>query len=249
MNNELKSILERINNQPERAEALKILIYGPSGVGKTTFYDGIKDALILDVEDGTTSLQKKAEMRKNGTRIFQLESWEDLQGIFQLIQQGELSFTNIVLDSVTEIQELCKDHVLATQDRRRVSPETPSQQDYGVISERMRRMLRNFRSLDSNIIYIARERYLKDESTGEERVRPDVSGKLQDDLPGAMDIVGYMVSKGGDRKIGFDLEGKWLAKDRTNRLEKLMEDPTWDKMEKVFPELITLEKKKEDLAV
>jgi len=245
---DLQSILDRIEEPIAYAEKLKILIYGPSGVGKTSLYDGVKNALILDVEEGTSSLQKKKEMAENGTKIFQLRSWEDLQGIFQLIQQGKLSFNTIILDSVTEIQELCKERILETQDRNRVSPETPAQQDYGVLVERMRRMLRNFRALDSNIIYIARDRHTKNEMTGEERTRPDIVGQLQDDLPGAVDIVGYMFSSGGDRKIGFDLEGKWLAKDRTNRLPKGMEQPSWEKLEEVFPELVSLSNDKEEIS-
>lgn len=249
---DLQNILDRIENQQiVPSEKLKILIYGPSGVGKTTLYGGAKNALILDVEEGTSSIpiEVKEEMIKNGTRFFPLKTWEDLQGIFQLIQEGKLKFNTIIMDSITDIQELCKDHILATQERRRISDETPSQQDYGVLSERMRKMIRNFRQLDSNIIYIARERHEKDESTGEERVRPDIVGKLMNDVPGAMDIVGYMVSVGGKRKIGFDLEGKYLAKDRTNRLPKVMEDPTWEKLEEIFPELVDLNYQEKTQAV
>lgn len=240
--NSLQSILERLEQPVVQSEKLKILIYGPSGVGKTSLYAGAKNALILDVEEGTSSINNevKAEMIKNGSRFFPLKSWEDLQGIFTLIQEGKIKFNTIIMDSVTDIQELCKEHILTTQSRNRVSPETPSQQDYGVLTERMRKMVRNFRSLDSNIVYIARERFDKDETTGEERVRPDIVGKLQNDLPGAVDIVGYMLSVEGERKIGFDLEGKWLAKDRTNRLPKVMDDPSWEKLEKIFPELVDL---------
>lgn len=239
MNPKLADLLERVNESPMYNTKHKILIYGPSGVGKTTLYDGIKDALILDVEEGTSVLRKRDEMLSNGSRIFPLKSWEDLQGIFELIQTGQLSFTNIVLDSITDMQELCKDHVLETQNRRRISEETPSQQDYGVISERMRKMLRNFRALDSNIIYIARERHLKDEETGAERVRPDVAGKLQDDLPGAMDVTAYMASNNeGTRIIGFDLTGKFLAKDRTHKFPRKLENPTWADFEEALPELV-----------
>lgn len=244
---DLQAILDQINSPVEYSAKRKILIYGPSGVGKTSLYDGIKDALVLDVEEGTSVLLKKDEMVKNGTRIFPLKSWENLQNIFTLIQSGKLSFTNIVLDSITDMQELCKDHVLETQSRRRISDETPSQQDYGVISERMRKMLRNFRALDTNIIYIARERYLKDEETGAERIRPDVSGKLQDDLPGAMDVTVYMTSKEGVRFAGFNLEGKYLAKDRTHQFPNVLENPTWEDFEKALPELVPTQEEEAEL--
>lgn len=245
----LQDILAKINQPQEYSQKYKILIYGPSGVGKTMLYDGIENALILDVEEGTSVLMKKDEMTASGTRIFPLKSWEELQDIFTLIQNGDLQFANIVLDSVTDIQELCKDHVLITQDRRRISPETPSQQDYGVISERMRKMLRNFRALNSNIIYIARERITKAEDTGEERVRPDVSGRLQDDLPGAMDVTVYMTSKEGVRYAVFNLEGKQLAKDRTHQFPRVLENPTWADFEKALPALRGPERTKDDLSV
>lgn len=241
----LDELLGRINEAPMYSTKQKILIYGPSGVGKTSLYDGIKDALILDVEEGTSVLLKRDEMRANGSRIFPLKTWEELQGIFELIQTGKMSFTNIVLDSITDMQELCKDHVLETQSRRRISEETPSQQDYGVISERMRKMLRNFRALDSNIIYIARERHLKDDETGAERIRPDVAGKLQDDLPGTMDVTVYMTSKEGVRFAGFDLEGKYLAKDRTHKFPNILENPTWADFEKALPGLVPVDQQEE----
>lgn len=244
---DLQDILSRINPPQEHQSKKKILIYGPSGVGKTSLYDGIKDALILDVEEGTSVLRKKKEMQEYGTRIFPLKSWEDLNGVFKLLESGQMTFTNIVLDSITDMVELCKDHVLETQQRRRVSDETPSQQDYGVISERMRKMLRSFRSLDANIVYIARERHLKDEETGAERVRPDVSGKLQDDLPGAMDVTVYMrANNEGARFAGFNLTGKYLAKDRTHQFPDYIENPTWADFEKALPELVPAQYRGED---
>lgn len=229
----LAQIRSRIKKVDNTKQHLKILVYGEPGVGKTSLYGKAKDTLVLDVEQGTSVLPLDSEVD-----IFQLTCWEDLQEVFSLLQSGELKYTNIVLDSITEIQELCKDYILRSQKRNRVSEDTPSQQDYGELVEKMRKMLRNFRALPSNLIFIARVKNFRDQMTGEERFRPLLVGQLQDDLPAAMDIVGYLAAdETGKRVMFFDLIGKYVAKDRTHRLGKKMENPDWDKLSELLPEL------------
>jgi phage nucleotide-binding protein len=238
----IEDVKKRLSKPEDQHDYYNILIYGPSGVGKTSLYYDAKDTLVLDVEHGTEVIKKDSYYGKKDyeseVTILQLTSWEDLQGVFAGLQSGELTFTNVILDSITDIRELCKDHVLATQKRNRVSEDTPSQQDWGVISERMRKMLRNFRSLPINTIIIAREYTNKDADTGTERIKPAVGGKLEDDLPGMMNITVYMtVTTDGKRVACFDLTGKYYAKDRTNRFPKMLENPTWLDFEKALPEL------------
>lgn len=239
----LEELKARIKKPQARKQWNKILLYGPAGVGKTSLYYDAKDTLVLDVEYGTNVLKRNnyylPKDYDSPVQVLQLESWADLQGVFMLLQSGELKFTNIILDSLTDIRELCKDYVLETENRKRISDDVPSQQDWGVVAERMKKMIRNFKTLDANIILIAREYTYKDDVTGETFVRPAIGGKLEDDLPGMMDIVGYMnVTREGERAIWFDLTGRYYAKDRTNRLPKIIKNPTWADFEKALPELV-----------
>lgn len=237
MSIDLQALKARIKPARANFPTYKILIYGDSGVGKTSLFKDAKDTLILDVEEGTSVFKGESS-----TDVAQITCWEDLQGYYALLQSGELRYTNVVLDSITEYQELCKDYVLKTYQRNRISPDVPSQQDYGEISEKMRKMLRQFRALDCNVIYIARTKYTKDDTTGEIRVRPDVVGKLENDLPGAMDIVGYMAANAdGERFICFNLTGKYLAKDRTHSFPDVLKNPTWADFEKALPGLVPRE--------
>lgn len=239
----LEELKKRIKKPQAQKQWRKILLYGPSGVGKTSLYYDAKDTLVLDVEHGTSVLDRESYYAPKDydsqVEVLQLTSWEDLQGIFIALQSGELKFTNIILDSLTDIRELCKDHVLETENRKRVSDDVPSQQDWGVIAERMKKMIRNFKALESNIILIAREYTYKDDVTGETFVRPAIGGKLEDDLPGMMDITAYMnITRDGERVICFDLTGRYYAKDRTNRFPKVLKNPTWLDFEKALPELV-----------
>lgn len=238
----LEELKKRIGKPQEQIDYKNVLIYGPSGIGKTSLFYDAKDTLVLDVEHGTEVLEKDNYFGKKDypsqVEILQLKSWEDLQGVFAALQSGELHFTNIVLDSITDIRELCKDHVLETQDRKRISDDVASQQDYLVMSERMRKMLRNFRALPMNVFIVAREYSGKDEETGTERIKPAIGGKLEDDVPGMMNITVYMtLNKEGERVACFNLAGKYYAKDRTNRFPKVLENPTWSEFEKRLPEL------------
>ena len=239
----LEELKKRINKPQATKQRRKILLYGPSGVGKTSLFYDAKDTLILDVEHGTSVLERESYFKETDhdsqVEVLQLTSWEDVQGIFMALQSGELRFTNIVLDSLTDIRELCKAHVVSTEKRSRISDDVPSQQDWNVITERMRKMIRQFKALDCNVIYVCREYTYKDEETGSVFVRPAIGGKLEDDLPGMMDITAYMnIGKEKKRVIAFELDGKYYAKDRTNRFPKFLENPTWADFEKALPELV-----------
>lgn len=69
----------------------KVVVYGPEGIGKSTFASHFPDPLFLDIEDSTSQLDVK--------RIPDINSWAMLHGIIEEIAK-EKPCKTLVIDTV-----------------------------------------------------------------------------------------------------------------------------------------------------
>ena len=81
--------------------------------------------------------------------------------------------------------------------------------DYGVASIQLRRLIRNFRDLPVHVLLTALAKQDIEPKVGNV-MKPALSGKLADELPGIVDVVGYMTQ--ADIPDGKDAEGKAIFK-------------------------------------
>lgn len=79
------------------------LIYGKPKIGKSTFAAGFPDALFLDCEGGLQSLE--------AFRV-PVYSWNDLLEACGEIAAGNHQFKTIVVDTVDQAYQRCREHVL-----------------------------------------------------------------------------------------------------------------------------------------
>jgi hypothetical protein len=98
--------VKRVSEQPFH---VNMMIYGESGVGKTTL-SGSSDAvpemrkvLVLDIEGGLLSL-KSSYPNVDAVRI---RSWVDMQSVYDELSSGNHGYNTIVVDSLTEAQKMC----------------------------------------------------------------------------------------------------------------------------------------------
>lgn len=88
-----------------RLSPVRVLIYGPGGVGKTTFAAGAASAIILGAEDGADY--------KTVARFPTADTWQDvLDGIAEL-RDNDHKFKSLGLDSIDWIEKLIINHVCA----------------------------------------------------------------------------------------------------------------------------------------
>lgn len=92
-------ITKGVLNRPQ-----KVVVYGPEGIGKSTFASQFPDPLFLDIEDSTSQLDVQ--------RIQNITSWEML---LQLIHQVnfEKPCKTLVIDTADWAEKLCIQHVCA----------------------------------------------------------------------------------------------------------------------------------------
>ena len=82
----------------------KVVVYGPEGIGKSTFASHFPDPLFLDIEDSTSQLDVK--------RIPDINSWAMLHGIIEEIAK-EKPCKTLVIDTVDWAEKLCIQYVCA----------------------------------------------------------------------------------------------------------------------------------------
>jgi hypothetical protein len=221
----------------EQSEFFNMLVYGESGVGKTTLAGScvevpeMRPAIFLDIEGGTLSLRDRyPEVEK-----VRIDSWDDLVEVYKQLSANPTKYKTVVLDSISELQEFGMDEIMfraikKAEDEGDVrDPDLPSIGEHGKSANRMRKVIRRFRDLPMNTIYTALERVDIDPKR-RKFIKPQVSPKLSGQLAGFLDIVLYLYKKEVDgeikRVILSSATDEVTAKDRTNRLPETIVDPT-----------------------
>lgn len=83
--------------------AVKAVVYGPEGIGKTTFASRFPSPLFIDAEGGTKSLDV-ARFDRPGT-------WTDLCA--QAAEAGKTDYRTLVIDTADWAEQMCVAHVVA----------------------------------------------------------------------------------------------------------------------------------------
>lgn len=234
---------------PDVIEWLNELDYGDAGVGKTwklgtaADHPSTSPVLIFDVEGGLTTIRHRAEIDTVPVRSL-TEIKKHYNKIYHSIKidpitnKPNIYWKTIGVDSLSELANLAmKDIMKVAYDRNpdKVDINVPSPREWGICREQIRDIVRAFRDLPCNVIYTAGVGTLQEEGQPT-KYFPGFAGKLQKDVPGFMDIVGYMYNENvGEtivRKIQFQSTRKIVAKDRTSTLGGMLENPTvpmmWD---------------------
>jgi hypothetical protein len=195
---------------------VKVLTYGPAGVGKTTLMATAPAPLLISAEAGLLSL------RNVDVPVLPVKTLDDLTGIYNWIlgSKEALQYWTIGLDSISEIGEVC----LAAEKGINKDP----RQAYGILIERMMLLMRSFRDLpNKHVFFSAKMEHYKDEVTGIVKYQPSMPGKqLGPAMPYMFDEVFYMgVGKDDQGKeyryLRTCLDHQHDAKDRSGALDPI----------------------------
>lgn len=212
------------------AHGVKMLIYGRSGVGKTSLLATAPNPIILSAESGLLSLTEANQRRMFGKavdiQVALIRTIDDLVQAHEDLSGVDVPFDTICLDSVTEMGEV----VLSNAKQTSKDP----RQAYGELLDRMTQVLKAFRDIEGkHVVFIAKE-----ESRGQNDSTlygPAMPGsKLGPQLPYLFDEVFHLA-------IGETPEGvkyrylqtqpdlQFDAKDRSGALDHI-EEPNLTKL-------------------
>jgi len=225
---------------PDQRSFLNLMVYGLPGAGKTWLSGTAQDhpmtspVLFLDVEGGTTTLRHRPDLH-----VIHVRKPTDIAEAHNILRtDNDGYYKTVVIDSLSELQdvdmmEIMRQLVQAKPDR---DPDVPDRREWGIGRTHMRKIVRAFRDLEVNTIFTALLNIDKDETTGAITYGPNFPGKLKIELPGFLDVVGYLyaTSDGEETKriIQFAQTRRVLAKDRTSAFGDKLDNPSipmmWD---------------------
>ena len=248
---------------------IKALIYGESGVGKTTLagtsqdVPEMKNAINIDAESGHKVLSYRGDIPR-----IRVSNYHGLANVFEffkkyvaardanntevLIEMEAMArrvdketikepqiFNTLILDSLTELQKMCMYQILSidlNNQRLDMTPESPEWQDWGQSYEMIQLLMRRFRDLDMNVIFVAGAQ--RDQDDRKRMVyQPMLPGKLSTGILYYVDHVGFMHTMKSEtggiiRRLYLSAAGStYLAKNRfRNFKDSYMDDPTMAKL-------------------
>lgn len=92
----------------KKDKPLKIVVYGVESVGKTTFAANAPEALIIDLEQGSTNI--------DANRIEGISDYEGLMNVLREIYKEGVDYKTIVIDSVEMVEKFCQEKITKDAD-------------------------------------------------------------------------------------------------------------------------------------
>ena len=161
------------------ATKMKILLYGQSGSGKTSFWSTFPGRLAVIICSGGNNTNETLSLSKDDKKRVYAASVEHAEELKTLIEQvgNDHMFDTVILDHVSGLQDIVLKDILGLD-------EIPvqkgwglaSQQQYGQCTQQCKEYLRALLNLDKNVVIIGQERTFggSDESLSSDLVTPTV---------------------------------------------------------------------------
>lgn len=143
-------------------------------------------------------------------------------------------FRTVIIDSLSEIEAYCMNQLLQIDESTALDEEVAGAEwsEYKKQHGMIQRLVRSYRDLPMNVIFICSRSFMQDESK-KMLFSPGLTGKLAGQVQGFMDIVGYYVlgqpKEDGTipRRLYVQPAGKFQAKSRfSNYKSSYFDDPT-----------------------
>lgn len=181
--------------------ALKTLIYGQPGLGKTTFALSAPNPVLLDFDNGVHRVKPEHQVT-----TLQVNSWQDVIDAIH-----ELSpFKTLVIDTAGKMLDYMGAWLIEKNPKLGKSNGALSLQGYGERKAEFNRFLKQIATMGKHIVFVAHE---KEEKEGDTKyIRPEVGGSSGTDLYKELDLIGYMEAIGKKRTISFAPTEKYYAK-------------------------------------
>lgn len=195
-----------------------LLVYGPSKIGKTTSCLTLPadKVLVLNTETKGIVPLRNAEPPYP---VINVRDWNHVFEIHANILDGvydaELGYKPSVIffDGLTGLDRLCKEHILNIErkalmlERSKNKSDKPqnmyaeilTQEDYGLLGNRMENTIDAFLRIPRHIIFTCLETWAEDQNDGKRYITPLLSGRMRLQSPSFFNTVLYMKDTAGGR--------------------------------------------------
>lgn len=200
-------------------DSIKMVVYGPSGIGKTTLALTAPNPIIISAEKGLLSLSDY------DLPYIEVLKPADIDDAYNLLKKDK-EFQTIFIDTVSEIGEVLLTDFLLTG-AADGGPVKDGRHAYRMMAEAMMPMIRKFRDLPGkHVVFSAKLEIKEDEDNGIMLYRPMIPGQvIKNQLPFMFDAI-LLYDMIRDPKTKKDTRvmqtgnsrGK-IAKDRSGKLD------------------------------
>lgn len=207
----------KITNTNVAATSVKVLVYGPAGIGKTVLCKTLPRNIIISAEAGLLSLADEE------IDVIEINTIKDLGESYDYLDTDEMraKYDNVSLDSITEIAEVLLSKLKSENKDPRAA--------YGALADQMTRIIRKFRDMPHyNVYFSAKMAKVTDDESGITSHYPMMPGtQLKQGLSFFFDEV--FVMRMGQTENGTDYrylqtqpDYQYEAKDRSGKLKKIV---------------------------
>ncbi len=232
-----------VSTPAEVVEFLNMMIFGDPGAGKTRLASTAQDneetrpMLIIDIDGGLTTIKERSDIDVKPCR-----SLKDIETIHNDIYADiDKYYKTVVIDSLTELQKLDMKEIMKEAYNKNpgfVDQDVPSPREWGKSLIHMTKIVRAFRDLPCHTIFTCLAAYVVDDATNVTHIHPSLPGKQQKEIPGYLDVIGYLsvktVNNENVRRVQFEKTARCHVKDRTDSLGGYVDNPTipliWEKI-------------------
>lgn len=210
-----KSREKRLRRRAKHWPWYTIVLFGPSGVGKTTLSATAPKPIFLDSNQGLLSIEGRPGFEHVESRpVFGSEDLEKHYNRFRGLDKPSYKgkFETIVVDHLDDVQQLTlAEFTIKAAERDSRRGDDPAQREWGLMANRLRRQIRQYKRLPAHKIFIV--------STGIDKITgqaiPNIAGQLREQLPYFADFIFYMgYGKKGRRYLRIRPDEQYLAKCR-----------------------------------
>jgi len=148
--------------KPElKEEKLKMLVYGDSGVGKTTAAIQFPDAYIFDCEHGTDAYTKT--ILKSNSVVLHTLNPDDIKDELTLLLTEDHNYKTVIIDPITHIYNSLQDKWSRIFGKHAKSEKEADLQDFGMrywgrVKQDYKAIQRLLLQLDMNVIVISHQK-------------------------------------------------------------------------------------------
>lgn len=201
---------------------LTILIYGKSGIGKSTFCSRANDILMLPTEPGLNAIAGyKWEDELGNPKV--IESWEELWQAYVMIQKGlgSLPYKAVCIDTVNNAHKLCASYICRKNNVQHETDIPGNSKGFTLINNEFYRLMKAFASLPLGLFMTAHEREATVKTRTQEWTKavPDLPDKSRGHLIALSDYVLFCTTEEfEDEKDENKIKTRRVIKTRPHQL-------------------------------
>lgn len=236
----------------ELTSRINMLLYGEPGIGKTQLagsaveVECLRPVLVLNVEDGAKTLKGRYSDSDDLT-IVNPVTFGQIQRVFNdLYEKKGAGFKTVIFDNATEGQKIGIEYIFdgdkQSTDFTEFEEATWANHGWNRSAEQVRKMIRYFKSLPMNTIFISWRKDLEKDAKKPTYWGPSFSNAIATQIPGMFDSVFHYkwamltnekTKKQEKTRVLQTVGGTdCIAKDRDdgNKLPAIIREPTMKKL-------------------